>query len=227
VTNPDPWAAASAATPASGSSASGGNSVDVPDRLSEYRALDPSANPFGTSDTIGGGGGIRGPQLVDLVGRLVVLKPIKKLLEQPVPEQPGQTQDFYVCDLTVLTGGTLTVITPERPAKGDQPALPEQSNDYEVPFTFPSWYAYGRAITVKLDNLTLPLYLGVVQRCPTGPGYRAGKTWRDSTREWDAYVEKLRKDPARAGAKPQFSWGLIDPDEEQAKLAMDWYRSQQ
>jgi len=196
------------------------------DRAAEQRAIDPSADPFATPDSVGGGGGVRGPQWPDLIGRLVVLKPVTKLVDQPVPNQPNQKQDFWSCDLTVLDGGTLTVITPEREAKGDLPALPEQSNDYEVPFTFPAWYARGKAITMKLDKLEAPLFLGVVRRCPTGPEYRAGKTWQDTEAKWDAYVKRVQTDPARAGEKPQFSWQLVDPTEEQRAVALAWYRSQ-
>lgn len=223
----DPWAAAQVAQPAGTPATAGGQGSS---QAAKQFALDPSANPFATPDAVGGGGGIRGPRWVDILDRLIVLEPVEKLLGQPVPEQPNQTQDFYKANLTVLDGGTLTVVTPERPAKGDQPALPEQTNDYEPPFTFPSWYAYGKAITVKLDGIQkagIPLLLGVVKRCPTGPGYRKGLTWKDSTREWDSYVEKLRKDPARAGAKPQYSWGLIDPSPEQQEQALTWFREQQ
>ena len=225
TTTNDPWAAAQVnhAQPAGQQQ---GRSEPV-NRAADEAALNPNADPFATESTTGGGGGIRGPQWPDLLDRLVVLRPVTKMLDQPVPNQPNQTQDFYACDLTVLDGGTLTVVTPAREAQGNNPALPEQSNDYEPPFTFPRWYAYGRAITVKLDALKAPLFLGVVKRCPTGPGYRAGKTWKDATREWDEYVRKIQSDPARAGAKPQFSWGLIDPTEEQRKFALDWYRAQQ
>lgn len=196
-----------------------------PDRAAEQRALDPNADPFGTPDSVGGGGGIRGPQWPDLVGRLVVLKPVTKLVDQPVPNQTNQTQDFWSCDLTVLDGGTLTVVTPAREAQGENPALPEQRNDYDVPFTFPAWYARGKAITGKLDRLEVPLFLGVAQRCPTGPEYRKGMTWQQKTAEWDAYVAKVQQDPARAGSKPQFSWQLIDPTPEQRATALAWYRA--
>jgi hypothetical protein len=198
-----------------------------PDRAAEQRAIDPNADPFATPDSVLGGGGKRGPGWADLLGRLVVLKPIEKKVDQPVPNQPNQTQDFWSCDLTVLDGGKLTIVTPAKPASGDQPELPEQRNEYDPPETFPAWFAYGKAITIKLDNLgATPLYLGVVQRCPTGPEYRKGMTWQQKTAEWDAYVAKVQADPARAGAKPQFSWGLVDPTPEQRAAALAWYRAQ-
>lgn len=221
MTQPDPWAAASNTATASTNTA--GKSQTVEDREAAHRALDPNANPFGSESTVGGGGGIRGPQWPDLVGRLIVLKPIEKKLEQPVPNQPNQTQDFYSCDMTVLNGGTLTVITPAKPAQGNNPALPGQRIDYDPPFTFPRWFAYGKGVTVKLDNLTLPLYLGVVRRCPTGPEYRKGVTWQDKEQEWKAYREAILN--GRDPAKPQFSWGLVDPTPEEQAIAMEWYRS--
>lgn len=196
--------------------------------LAAHRALNPNANPFATPDSINSGGGIRGPQHMDLIGRLVVLEPLEKLLNQPKPNSTtGETQDFWSVNLTVLTGGPLTIVTPAKPANGDQPALPEQSNTYDLPFTFPRWYAFGASFTAKLDGLKLPLLLGTVRRCPTGAGYRAGKTWQQATAEYDAWVEKMKTlGPDRAGAKPQFSWGLVDPTEEEQALALSWYRAQ-
>lgn len=194
-----------------------------PDRAAEQRALDPNADPFGTPDSVGGGGGIRGPKWDDMVGRLIVLKPVEKLLNQPVPNQADKTQDFWSCDLTVLDGGPITVVTPAREAQGDLPALPEVSNTYETPFTFPRWYARATAVTGKLDKLELPLYLGVVRQCPTGPEYRAGKTWQDKERQLQEWADAARRDPMKAGNKPQFSWQLVDPTPEQRAVALKWW----
>ncbi len=215
----DPWAAAATNTATSAATVEPSKDQPVADREQEFRSLDPNANPFGVESSTGGGGGVRGPQWPDLLDRLIVLKPIIKKVDQPVPNQPNQKQDFYACDLTVLDGGELLVVTPAKPANGNLPALEEQRNTYELPATFTNWYAYGRGITAKLDRLTLPLYLGVVKRCPTGAGYRAGKTWEDSTREFAEWAKNPR------GAAPQTSWGLIDPTPEQQALAMEWYRN--
>lgn len=225
MTAPDPWSAADKARTGSDtppSTTPGGT-------LAAHRALNPNANPFATPDSINSGGGVRGPQHMDLIGRLVVLEPLEKLLNQPKPNSTnGETQDFWSVNLTVLTGGPLTIVTPAKPANGDQPALPEQSNTYDLPFTFPRWYAFGASFTAKLDGLKgVPLLLGVVRRCPTGAGYRSGKTWQQATAEYDAWVEKMKTlGPDRAGAKPQFSWGLVDPTEEEQALALSWYQAQ-
>lgn len=229
----DPWAAAQAqqsstsAAPAAGGQQTGPASSAA---LGAFKSLNPGANPFASPDKINSGGGVRGPQHVDLIGRLVVLEPLEKLLDQPKPNDPNGTQDFWSTNLTVLTGGPLTIVTPAKPANGDQPALPEQANTYELPFTFPRWYAFGASFTAKLDGLAAtgaPLLLGVVQRCPTGAGYRSGKTWQQATAEYDAWVEKMKTlGPDRAGAKPQFSWGLVDATPEQQALALSWWQQQ-
>jgi len=228
MTSNDPWAAAQAAVqnaaPAAPVAPQG---QAVPDREKDFRSLQPGANPFATASTLGGGSGIRGPQWPDLLDRLIVLKPLRKLVDQPVHNQPNQKQDFYVCELTVLDGGPLTVVTPSRPEKGDLPATDEVRNTYELPMTFPDWYAYGRQITVKLDRLELPMWLGVVKRCPTGAGYRKGETWEDSTRAYNEWAERARRDPGRAGSSPQTSWGLIDASPEQQEAAMRWYQERQ
>jgi len=223
----DPWAAASAAP---SSSAPTGN-APAAGPLAAHRSLNPGANPFATPDSINSGGGVRGPQHMDLIGRLIVLEPIEKLMDQPKPNSTnGETQNFWSTNLTVLTGGPLTIVTPAKPANGDQPALPEQSNTYELPYTFPRWYAFGASFTAKLDGLAaagLPLLLGVVHRCPTGAGYRSGKTWQQATAEYDAWVERIKTlGPDRAGTKPQFSWGVVDPTPEEQALALSWYQAQ-
>lgn len=227
MTNPDPWAAADQAR--TGSATPPSTTPGGP--LAAHRALNPGANPFATPDSINSGGGVRGPQHIDLIGRLIVLEPLQKLVEQPKPNSTnGETQNFWSTNLTVLTGGPLTIVTPAKPANGDQPALPEQSNTYELPYTFPRWYAFGASFTAKLDGLAaagVPLLLGIVQRCPTGAGYRAGKTWQQATAEYDAWVERMKTlGPDRAGSKPQFSWGVIDPSPEEQALALSWYQAQ-
>ena len=223
MTTGDQWAAADKSNAGQQQNTAPGGT------LAAHRALSPGANPFATPDSINSGGGIRGPQHMDLIGRLVVLEPLEKLLNQPKPNSTnGETQDFWSVNLTVLTGGPLTIVTPAKPANGDQPALPEQSNTYELPFTFPRWYAFGASFTAKLDGLKgAPLLLGVVRRCPTGAGYRSGKTWQQATAEYDAWNEKVKSVGFdRAGTKPQFSWGLVDPTEEEQALALSWYQAQ-
>lgn len=223
----DPWAAADKAR--TGSDVPPSTTAGGP--LAAHRSLNPGANPFATPDSINSGGGVRGPQHMDLIGRLIVLEPVQKLVDQPKPNSTnGETQSFWSTNLTVLTGGPLTIVTPAKPANGEQPALPEQSNTYELPYTFPNWYAFGASFTAKLDGLGaagLPLLLGVVRRCPTGAGYRAGKTWQQATAEYDAWVDKMKTlGPDRAGSKPQFSWGVVDPTPEEQALALSWYQAQ-
>lgn len=191
------------------------------DRAAAMAAIDPSADPFAVeSEVLGAGGGVRGPQWFEILDRLVVLKPVEKKLGQPVPNQPDQKQDFWSVDLTVLDGEKVSVYSPEREYDGK--TYEAETNSYDTPFTFPQWFAFGKAITVKLDNLKLPLFLGIVKRCPTGPGYRKGQTHVDSTKAWDTYMEDIRA--GRPAAKPQFSWGLIDPSAEQRATALAWYR---
>lgn len=189
------------------------------------RALDPSADPFASPDSIGGSSGPRGPKWDEILDRLVVLEPVELMKDQPVPNQPDQKQDFYSANLTVLNGGTVSVFTPERTV-GDK-TFPEETNTFEPPYTWESWYAYGKAVTIKLAGLEksgFPLLLGVVKRCPTGPGYRKGLTWVDTTKEWNAYMDQIRA--GRSPSKPQFSWGIIDPTAEDRATALTWYRAQ-
>jgi hypothetical protein len=208
----DPYAQAAQQTAGVGTSAAA------------HKALDPNADPFATPDSIGGISGPRGPKWDEILDRLVVLEPVELKTDQPVPNQPDQKQEFYSTNLTVLDGGPVTVFTPAREA-GDK-SFPEETNTFEPPYTWEGWYAYGRAVTIKLAGLEkagVPLLLGVVKRCPTGPGYRKGLTWQDATKEWDAYIAAVRN--GRSPAKPQFSWGIIDPTPEQREAALAWYRS--
>lgn len=209
----DPYAAAAAQTNGSAGPAA------------KQRALDPNADPFASPDSIGGSSGPRGPKWDEILDRLVVLEPVELMKDQPVPNQPDQKQDFYSANLTVLDGGTISVFTPERELNGK--TFPEETNTFEPPYTWESWYAYGRAVTIKLAGLEksgFPLLLGVVKRCPTGPGYRKGLTWVDATKEWNAYMDQIRA--GRSPSKPQFSWGIIDPTAEQRAAALTWYRAQ-
>lgn len=189
------------------------------------RALDPSADPFATPDSIGGGSGPRGPKWDEILDRLIVLEPVELMKDQPVPNQPEQKQDFYSTNMTVLDGGKVTVFTPERVTEGK--TFPEETNEFEPPYTWNGWYAYGKAVTIKLAGLEkagAPLLLGVVKRCPTGPGYRKGLTWIDTHREWDTYMTQIRT--GRTASKPQFSWGVVDPTPEQRAVALSWWKEQ-
>jgi hypothetical protein len=185
------------------------------------------ANPFAAPNSINGGEGfVSGPKWVDLLDRLIVLKPVEKKIDQPIKDNPGQLQTFYACDLTVLDGGTLTVVVPARAAQGDKPALPEQRTEHETPATFPKWFAYGAGVTVKLDGLAkagLPLLLGTVKRCPTSVGYRSGKTHVDTAAEWETWRQAIIA--GRDMPKPQFSWGLINATPEQTSVALAWWNS--
>lgn len=225
MTTGDPWAAADKGN-------AGQQQATAPGApLAAHRALNPNANPFATPDAINSGGGVRGPRVFELIGRLIVLEPLEYLTDQPKPNSTnGETQNFWSTNMTVLTGGTLEIVTPAKPANGDQPALAEQRNAYQPPFTFPRWYAFGASFTAKLNGLKetgLPLLLGTVQRCPTGAGYRSGKTWQQVTAEYAEWEERVKQVGLRqAGNEPQFSWGLIDPTEEEQALALSWYQAQ-
>ncbi len=219
----DPFAAA--AVPAAGavqpSNASPFSAASTP-----TAAPDPNANPFASPDSVGGGGGPRGPKWSDLVGRICVLKPIELRKDVPmdpkVDPTPGKVQDIYVTDLTVLGA---------QPVKVWDPSANEgQGADltYNTPFTWTRWFAYGRGVHVKLsgvqENPAALFLLGVVRRCPTGAGYRKNETWQDAERSWDAYRAAMAA--GREIAKPQFSWGLVDCTPEETAVALAWYRGQ-
>ncbi len=147
----DPWATASQATAAATAPA------------------DPNADPFASPDDMKGGGGPRGPRgFAALLDRLIVLKPMEKLLDQPVKsDNDGKTQNIWVCQLTVLgPEKTIEVYSPAREANGV--TYPESTEVFETPYTWERWYAYGKGVEVKLDNLEKtgkPFLLGVVKRC--------------------------------------------------------------
>src|ERR1044072_7215120 len=78
TTTNDPWAAAQVTPP----HPAGQEQVrsEPVNRAADEAALNPNADPFATESTTGVGGGIRGPQWPDLLDRLVVLRPVPKLL---------------------------------------------------------------------------------------------------------------------------------------------------
>lgn len=216
ASNADPFAALSSQAPAPTSS----TATIVPG------PTDPTADPFGTPDQFGGQSGPRGPKWSDLMGRLIALKPLELLQNQPIQSDPNKTQDFWVTDLTVIGGGPITVVTPAREFRGQQ--MPEESHSFEMPYTWFRWYAYGAGVKVKLDGVAADpgttMLLGVVRRCPDGNGYRKGLTPDDIDKQWAAYREILIS--GRDATKPTFSWGLVDPNAEQRIAALAWYRGQ-
>jgi len=219
----DPYAAATATASAQPQSNGNMQGTSTPVSAAGTRALDPKANPFATPDTVGGGGGPRGPRWPEILGRLIVLEPTRLLADQPVPNQPGQKQSFYVCNLTVLGTGKVEVYTPAREVEGK--TFPEETQIFDTPYTWQDWYTYGKAMTVKLEaclKAGFPLLLGVVKRCPTGAGYRKGETWQDTERIYAAYMAAVAA--GREPTKPQFSWAVIDPTPEQQQQALTWYR---
>lgn len=205
----DPWATASQAATSAATQA------------------DPNADPFATPDSIGGGGP-RGPRWAEILDRLVVLKPIELLENQPIQggeTDPNKTQNIYVCDLTVLGPDPVTVFTPE--VTKDGKTYPEISETFQTPYTWERWYAYGRGVEVKLSGAVKagkPLLLGVVKRCPTGPGYRKGETTDMIAKRWDDYRAAIVA--GRDVQKPQFSWGLVDATPKQTQVALAWWRGQ-
>lgn len=225
VTN-DPWAAAANAGQPSAPAPAG---QAIPDHAAAMAGLDPSADPFGTADDLDfGGGGVRGPRWIDIADRLVIIQPLRKLTDQPKPNATdGSTQSFYVTHLTVLDGGPLEIVSPAREVNGKR--YDEQRNSYNPPHTFRDWYAYGAGATNSIDKLIekkIGLFLGVVKRCPTGQGYRAGETWETVTKRYQEWEEKVRTmGPGRAGNDPMYTWDLITPTAEQRAFALEWYRS--
>lgn len=204
----DPWATASQAA------------------TSAAAPADKDADPFATPDSIGGGP--RGPRWAEILDRLVVLKPIELLENQPIQggeTDPNKTQNIYVCDLTVLGPEPVTVFTPE--VAKDGKTYPETSETFQTPYTWERWYAYGKGVEVKLTGAVKagkPLLLGVVKRCPTGPGYRKGETTEMIAKRWDDYRAAIVA--GRDVQKPQFSWGLVDATPEQTQVALAWWRGQ-
>ena len=210
TTQADPWASASQATQTAQAAA---------------RPADPNADPFASPDDFGGASGPRGPKLAEILNRLVIIKPIEKKLDQPIPgETDGKTQNIWVSDLTVLGDEPITVFAPAVEKNGK--SYPESSETFRAPYTWNHWYAYGRGLEVKLDGVhadpNVSMLLGVVKRCPTGVGYRAGETWETIEKRWAEYRAALLA--GRDIAKPQFSWGLIDATPEQRAVALAWFR---
>lgn len=207
TTQDDPWATADAA----------GAAATAP--------TDPNADPFASPDEVGGSSGPRGPKWAEILDRLVVLKPIKLLTDQPIPADPEKTQNIYVCDLTVLGTDVVKVFSPARESNGK--SYPESTEEFQPPFTWQNWYAYGRGVEVKLsglEKLGKPFLLGVVKRCPTGQGYKAGETPETIERRWNDYRAALLA--GRDMKSPAFSWGIVDPNAEQRAEALRWYRAQ-
>jgi hypothetical protein len=206
----DPWATASQAATGAAEAA---------------KPADPNADPFASPDEIGGSSGPRGPKWAEILDRLVVLKPVKLLTDQPVPGDPNKTQSIYVATLTVLGSESVTVVSPA--TEKDGKSYPESSETFLTPFTWENWYAYGRGIEVKLSGLEKagkPMLLGVVKRCPTGSGYKAGETVETTAKKWTDYRAAILA--GRDPAKPQFSWGIVDPTPDQRAVALAWYRGQ-
>jgi hypothetical protein len=221
----DPWAMAAAGNTGRAQAPA----QTIPDHAANMAAIDPSADPFGTADDLDlGTGGGRGPRWVDILDRLVVIQPLKKLVDQPVVgDSSGRTQSFYAVNLTVLDGGPLEIVSPAREVNGRH--YDEQRNTYTPPHTFENWYAYGAGATNSIDKLLakkIGLFLGVVKRCPTGNGYKAGETWEDTTKRYQEWENKVRTEgPGRAGNSPQFTWDLATPAPEQKAYALEWYCS--
>jgi hypothetical protein len=217
----DPWATASQAATAATESA---------------KPADPNADPFASPDEIGPGeSGPRGPKLPEILGRLVILKPTELLVNQPTRNDEGgfqknddgtdKLQDIYVCSLTVLGPDDVTVYSAERTKDGK--TYPASTETFRTPFTWERYYIYNVGIIYKLKGLEKAkksMLLGVVQRCPTGTGYKAGETWETTAKKWADYRAAVvaGRDPA----KPQFSWGLVDETPEQRAIALAWYRGQ-
>jgi hypothetical protein len=217
----DPWATASQAATAATEAA---------------KPADPNADPFASPDEIGPGeSGPRGPKWAEILGRLVILKPVELLANQPVKNDDGgnqknadgtdKTQDIYVCQLTVLGPEDVTVYSAERTKDGR--TYPASTETFKTPFTWERYYAYGGGIVYKLKGLEKAgksMLLGVVQRCPTGAGYKSGETPETTAKKWADYRAAIvaGRDPA----KPQFSWGLVDETPEQRAVALAWYRGQ-
>jgi hypothetical protein len=217
----DPWATAGQASTAA---------------TEATKPIDPNADPFASPDEVGGGdSGPRGPKYAEMVGRLIVLKPVELLKDQPVKNDDGgnqknqdgtdKVQDVYVCKLTVLGPDPIEVFS--KAYEKDGKSYPESSETFATPFTWEKWYAYGAGVVYKLkglEKLGKPMLLGTVQRCPTGPGYRNGETWETTAKRWANYRAGIAA--GRDPAKPQFSWGIIDPTPEQRAVALAWYRAQ-
>jgi hypothetical protein len=191
--------------------------------------VDPNADPFASPSETGGTSGPRGPKWVDILDRLVVLKPIKLLVDQPmdpsIDSTPGKVQNIWVVDLTVLGTTPVKVFSPAREANGKN--YPASEEVFETPFTWPNWYAYGKGVEVKLSGVEKagkPMLLGVVRRCPTGQGYRGGETADTIARKWDEWRTAITA--GRDMPKPQFSWGIEDASLEQRQEALAWYRGQ-
>jgi hypothetical protein len=217
----DPWATASQAATAATEAA---------------KPADPNADPFASPDEIGPGeSGPRGPKLPEILGRLVILKPIELLVNQPTKNDEGgfqknddgtdKLQDIYVCSLTVLGPDDVTVYSAERTKDGK--TYSASTETFKTPFTWERYYIYNVGIIYKLKGLEKAkksMLLGVVQRCPTGTGYKAGETWETTAKKWADYRAAVvaGRDPA----KPQFSWGLVDETAEQRAIALAWYRGQ-
>lgn len=205
----DPWATASQASTAAST------------------PVDPNADPFASPDEVGGNSGPRGPKWAEILDRLVVLKPIKLLEDQPVPGDPDKKQNIYVASLTVLGSEPVTVFS--RAFEKDGKTYPETSETFQTPYTWDNWYAYGRGIEVKLTGLEKAgksMLLGVVKRCPTGAGYKAKppETLDTIAKRWNEYRAAIVA--GRDAPKPQFSWGIVDPTDEQRAVALAWYRGQ-
>lgn len=199
--------------------------------------VDEDFDPFATSDDVKTGTGIfiPRPPIDVLRDRLVVLVPRKFDAEAKVSEflrreyNLPETREEWTIDLIVLDGGKMEY---EYRSK-----VQGTENDYEdktwvqdeFPFEVPNFKASWANIIGSLNKLTAsprPFGLGrIVAGYSASENRKRTDPFGDFRAEEDAYFEKVKVDPKKAGDRPKARWHFVlDESPEARALAGSWWK---
>ncbi len=208
---------------------------NLADPFATPASVEDDFDPFATSDDVKTGSGvfIPRPPIDGLRDRLSVLVPRSFDKEAKVSDflrreyNLPEVREEWTIDLVVLDGGTL-----EYPYRSK---VQGTENEYEdktwtqdtFPFVVPNFKVSWANIIGTLNKLSAsprPFGLGRVRAGYSAADMRKGKTFAQFREEENAWIEKARKDPAKAGDKPKAKWHFeLDESPEARKVALAWW----
>lgn len=167
------------------------------------------------------GGGFY-PDLEDLLGRLVLIRPLKieriAQKEEYVKKGSDGMVDRGSCDLVVLDGEPL----PTKDKDGNPgPAL-------EIPADLAGKQFFQTKIVDKIRGALrdgIPVLLGRIVRVPQWPDVKAGRYEDGDYRAIEAAIAAWLAGGAR-GEKPKSAWSLANHTPEEEAIALAWMNEQ-
>lgn len=209
---------------------------DLADPFATPATMDDDFDPFATADDVKSGGGVFVPRppIDALRDRLIVMVPRSFDAEAKVSDflrktyNLPETREEWTLDLIVLDGGTL-----EYPYRSKVQGTDDEFEDKtkvvsEFPFEVPNFKASWANIIGTLNKLSdspKPFAAGRIRAGYSAAENRKRKDpFAEFRAEEDAWAERARKDPKKAGDAPKAKWHFeLDASPEALALARAWW----